>query len=196
MLWELHMAADRLATVEGDDLVTVARFKNIAEAGFFADALEAAESIRSVLTTVDDFSAVSGNWQAVVHLRVASTEAKRAAAALRELQAATGGDEDQEAPIVSHRNECDSSHSWLPMAAAFAAGSALVFAFAKLDGGGAKDSTGRLMQELLERPEPWVQTLPNGARRELRSGHLKELILRDDLDADGRFERTRSIAGP
>ncbi|MBA3313584.1 MAG: hypothetical protein M3552_17495 [Planctomycetota bacterium] len=195
------MTDDAAEPVEDDALVTVARFRSAAEAGYFADELEAAESIRPVLTSVDDFNAMSGFWGAVFHLRVPPAEAKRAAETLRELLAASP-DEDDEIPPSSDVPDADSvatQTSWLPIALAFAAGSALLFAVQRLDRGAAAPRQparvpNQLLDKLAESREPWVQALPNGGRRELRVQRSGEFILREDRDADGKFERSRSFS--
>jgi len=183
------------------ELVTVARFRSPAEAGFFADQLESAESIRAVLTTVDDFNAIAGHWGEVIHLRVEPADAKRAAAHLRTLLAETSEGSEREDPVRPTVNltEADStSPNWLPMVLAFAAGSASLFAVQALDRAAAAPReqlriAQPLLKKLADSRRPWVQTLPGGGRRELRAESATEFVLREDRDSDGRFERSRSF---
>ena len=187
------------------ELVTVARFKSAAEAGFFADQLESVGSIRAVLTSVDDFNAMAGHWGEIVHLRVAAEDAKHAAATLRSLLAESSDEDEPTVPAArsDHSEEASAaSPNWLPMVLAFAAGSASLFAIQALDRAAAAAapreqlrSTEPLLKKLAESRRPWVQTLPGGGRRELRAESPKEFVLREDRDADGRFERSRSFAG-
>lgn len=188
---------------EDAELVTVARFRSPAEAGFFADQLESVESIRAVLTSVDDFNAVAGHWGEVIHLRVEPGDATRAAAALRDLLAESS-DEGEEADRSSAARAESlaepnaTSPNWLPMVLAFAAGSASLFAIQALDRAAAAAPRGQLrateplLRKLADSRRPWVQELPGGGHRELRAESAKEFVLREDRDADGRFERSRS----
>lgn len=189
--------------LDDGQLVTVARFRSAAEAGYFADRLEALESIGAVLTSVDDFNAISGRWGEVMHLRVAAEDAKRAAAALRGLLADSSDDNDDALPTLRSEERLpelrEVSPNWLPMVLAFAAGSASLFAIQSLGRAAAAPqeqsaATAPLLKKLADSRRPWVQTLPGGGRRELRAETTKEFVLREDRDADGRFERSRSFA--
>jgi hypothetical protein len=188
--------------VEDAELVTVARFRSHAEAGFFADQLESVESIRAVLTSVDDFNAIAGHWGEVIHLRVAPQDSKRAAAALRDLlaESSSEGQDAVAAPQTVSVGENAAATNWLPMVLAFAAGSVSLYAIQTLDRAAAAPAqeqsvaAGPLLKKLAESRRPWVQALPGGGRRELRAESLKEFVLREDRDADGRFERSRSFA--
>jgi hypothetical protein len=197
---ERHMEPSRDA-VEEADLVTVARFRSHAEAGFFADQLESVASIRAVLTSVDDFNAIAGHWGEVIHLRVAPQDSKRAAAALRDLlaESSSEGQDAVAAPQTVSLGESAAAANWLPMVLAFAAGSVSLYAIQTLDRAAAPAqeqavAAGPLLKKLAESRRPWVQALPGGGRRELRAESLKEFVLREDRDADGRFERSRSFA--
>jgi hypothetical protein len=188
--------------VEETELVTVARFRSHAEAGFFADQLESTESIRAVLTSVDDFNAIAGHWGEVIHLRVAPQDSKRAAAALRDLLAESSSEDENAAvlaPQIVSLGESAAAANWLPMVLAFAAGSVSLYAIQALDRAAAPAQeqaveAGPLLKKLAESRRPWVQALPGGGRRELRAESQKEFVLREDRDADGRFERSRSFA--
>ena len=194
-------AASREVLGDGE-LVTVARFQSAAEAGYFADELESLESIRAILTSVDDFNAAAGSWSATIHLRVAADEAKRAAAALRDLVAATSDDSDgskQHEHVPANFELAGEPISrpiaWLPIVLSFAAGSAALFAVQSVEKAAAREQRGDatpLLNALSDSRRPWVQRLPGGGERELRTDSAGALVLREDLDADGRFERTIS----
>lgn len=183
---------------EAETLVTVAKFRSTAEAGYFADELETAEQIRCVLTSVDDFDAAAGRWDAMIHLRVADRDAKLAAGRLRELISASAHDDDG-MPYV--RGDADAMfvapRTWLPIAIAFAAGSLLLFAVQSLERAAVMPQGKRASKQLLDvlaaSPEPWVQNTPGGGRRELSAERGGEFVLREDRDADGRFECSTTI---
>jgi hypothetical protein len=192
---EYVMHNDREPYSEIDGLVTIARFRSAAEAGYFADELEAAEAVRPVLTISEDFDGIRGHWGAVFLLQVPPSDAKRLSQRLRELIAETGGIETEEEATDLPVELPARSGSWLPLALAFAAGSAVLFAVQKADRlAAAPARPARVPQELLDRlSEPsgaWVQMLPAGGRRELHIDARGLLLLREDRDGDGRFEHS------
>jgi hypothetical protein len=69
----------------GDRLVPIARFRSIAEAGYFAHELEFNEEISATVRTEESFDALGGAWATRFVLAVPEPWAASAAAALREL---------------------------------------------------------------------------------------------------------------
>ncbi|HEX6986241.1 MAG TPA: hypothetical protein VF170_12745 [Planctomycetaceae bacterium] len=187
------MHDDREPIPDAGDLVTIARFRSAAEAGYFADELEADGAARPVLTAVDDFDAMAGHWGSVYLLRVPTADAKRMSQRLRELVAETSDDEESE--FERRPAAADGGGSWLPLALAFAAGSAVLFAVQKADrvAAGPPRPAGmpdELLDRLGESSRPWVQVLPDGGRLELRTEPGDVFVLREDRDGDGRPETT------
>ncbi len=189
---------DEAAALDESSLVTVARFGNAAEAGYFADALEAEQSIRTVLTSVDDFDAMKGNWAAVIHLRVAPHDAARAKVALRELLAdSSGAGEFDPGSRTRVFGPAMSVGSWNSIIVSFAAGAGLVFFGLyefenRVPPPGGVRNLDQLVAELGAAGEPWVQGLEKGGRRELHAAKGGDIVLREDRDGDGTFERTET----
>jgi hypothetical protein len=82
----------------GSPLVSIARFANAAEAGFFADEIQSRLNVPAELTFDENFDAVNGYWSTWFVLSVPDSATEAAKAALRELLLATDADD-----IAQHR---------------------------------------------------------------------------------------------
>jgi hypothetical protein len=169
--------------------VTITRLSNLAEAGFFADALEH-ESIQSRLHQHDRFSAVDGAWSCEYFLQVDQTNAVRAAEILQKLlesaEPASSG--------IALTDESTPPVNWAPLAAILVAGG-----LAYVAGKGilerreqAAAPAQRSLWEALDRMDGELVTdAPPGEPRYRLSTSLRDdgiVFLDEDLDGDGSYE--------
>jgi len=183
---------------EDDGWVTVARVNNLAESGYFADLL-AAREIESQVEQFDDFSAVDGSWQRTYVIRVRQADGQSSADAIQEELARAGSDED--AGEFSTPTPSDFSPvAWMPLALMLIAGGLLYWN----SRGGRLPGPERIRQ--VERSDALWRALTasehplierNGAGDPQRTLHYDEqsdmLILDEDLDGDGLFDRRREF---
>ncbi|MCO6453843.1 MAG: hypothetical protein J5I93_00895 [Pirellulaceae bacterium] len=177
------------------DWAPVARLSHLAEVGFFADGLEAA-GIATNVHQQQEFSALDGRWTMQFILRVPRGELQRAAQLLRDEVAAS---EDPDAASEPHAEFTGAGasrpRSWAPLLLVLVAGS---LAYVAGRGGWAQPrqhlAPDPLRRALSESEEPLLGgTGPDGQPgRILRyDANSDSIILADDLDGDGRFERQR-----
>jgi hypothetical protein len=190
----------------------IARLTNLAEVGFFADILEGAGFTTNVQHH-NEFSAVDGFWQTLFILRVRPEDARAASERLRSEvvnhatgsdrlgdragQGAVAGEFDDELPVGAWNR----GGAWKPILVVLIAGG---LAYVAGRGGlgappvGAADDG--LRQALSESTQPWTShARPDGTgpRRRLQfDANSRVLLLEDDLDGDGQFDRQRRFRMP
>lgn len=200
-------AVRTLESVEADEgaaWVAVARFANVAEAGYFAHEMTAEDSFDLELVAQDGFDALTGAWRTEYLLRAPQATAPQVAARLRSMLDGQPADLDLDPGNAGEEwglgDTADESPgvSWIPLLLTLAAGS-LVFWGAREWRADPQRVHARQAHPLRERDlwerlgserAPWVQQLENGTgRREL---HIlpasKTAILREDSEGDGVFE--------
>lgn len=213
-----------LIDVDADDvvpdgsMVSIARFKNAAEAGYFAHELKHTLEIPVVLSAEENFDALLGQWSARFVMSVPESASDAAIAALEKLIADSETDELYQSGqsfgnrrgLANRGTEFDErltppaaelAHSgvnWVPIVLTLAAGSAALWGARKFNHppqGNVRPVPARgehvdLWDRLASEPRPWIQQLENGRGiREFRIGPRKDSALfREDADGDGIFE--------
>lgn len=210
---------------EPDDvsMTSIARFRDAAEAGYFAHELRETEGIASEVVFEEDFDALRGHWSGRFVLTVPEERAEQAVEILQRMIAQTEGDEAEAEPAAGGRpaaaaeshgsaaafqqpwndtsttDESGTIH-WMPIVLTLAAGSAVIWGaktfhdqpraeFPRGPQGG--EPTDLWEQVSTTSSGPWVQPMDNG-RGERRLSILPDrnlVILREDADGDGRFEK-------
>jgi len=175
-----------------ESMVTVARFANAAEAGYFAEELSHHSGIRTLLRSDKTFNALSGYWSQRFDLRVPQADVDKAEASLRRLIGQTGDgetlSEDRAAGIAPHddsllpyeRFEIESVRPerlpegsgihWIPIVLTLTVGTVAFWAARRIHNGvgherpaaPAELSTSELWDRLSAAPQPWRQTMPGG----------------------------------
>jgi len=208
-------ASDEAPFVDNDSMVTVARFTNAAEAGYFAEELTHHSGIHTLLRSDKTFNALNGYWSQRFDLLVAEADLDEAKATLRQLIEQTGSSEtlcedhaasltpqdESPPPYEGFQTEPDRSEygpeesriHWIPIVLTLTAGTVAFWAARRIpDGAGdgrppapARFSTTELWNRLSTEPIPWRQALPNG--RGIRELHFDSDRQRAVLreDADG-----------
>ena len=203
-------------------IVSIARFHNAAEAGYFSHELMRSEEIPSMVKVDEHFDALSGRWATRFLLLVPERFAETAAAALQRLVEQSNSDEDieeqaretlggtsEEMERLDEEMEFDryatlgSGVNWVPIVLTLAAGSAAFWGVRKLQDRpqphanaapvGARQSD--LWERLSSSPEPWIQHVEGGERtRSIQFETDRNMvIIREDSDGDGHFEREHRI---
>ncbi len=203
-------------------IVSVARFHNAAEAGFFSHELMLAEEIPSIVQIDEHFDALSGRWSTCFLLLVPERFAENAAVSLQRLVEQSNTEESFEEEsrktfrVTSEGMEqfgdemefdrypaVGSGVNWVPIVLTLAAGSAAFWGVRKLQDRPQPHANaapvGARQQDLWERlsgsPEPWIQQIDGGERS--RSIQFETdrnvVIIREDRDGDGLFEREHRI---
>lgn len=194
--------------------VPVARFANVAEAGYFHAELEGHLQCDVRLTTQNHFDATSASWWSNYVLSVPAAHAERAAAFLKQLVAETDqadfGDDrdDRDEPITSPvRDEgempvSESRIHWTPIILTLTAGTFVIWAAKQVHRQVVRDPAGRganqvdIWDHLSRDSSPWVQH-PEGGRghRELLIDRINNIAtLREDTDGDGLIDRQSRIS--
>lgn len=191
----------------------IARFTNVAEAGFFCHELMYQLSIPVKMAAEENFDALSGHWWSRYVLSVPDGAVDQATAALQQLIEQTSSSEDEAA---SSRNPRDEDYAplqeefedgigvnWVPIILTLAAGSVVFWGVRKLHDNPPAFLAApiRLQHDELwdyvseDKPAPFVQELQNGrGHRELRfEPDRKRIVIREDLDGDGRYEKEFSF---
>ncbi|MEZ6052097.1 MAG: zinc ribbon domain-containing protein [Planctomycetaceae bacterium] len=186
----------------------IARFTNIAEAGYFHSELEGHLDCEVHLKTQDHFDAPSASWWTDYILTVSATDAERATAVLRQLVSDTDNSEFHDFGIESTADRAvlpdvtqpqDSRIHWTPIVLTLAAGTFVVWATNQvqfgLRGQADRDANGiSLWDTMSTNEEPWVQRLPGGRRREISVSPDQDIaILREDTDGDGILDRVSHV---
>ena len=192
--------------------VPIARFRNAAEAGYFADELARAGDFQAVVDLEEALDSFGHYWTTRFVLWVPRGEAEAATRQLQQLVETTDSEGlfelPGEEPAVDAASEApanepvESGVNWVPIVLTLAAGSVALWVARSMNEQPPKRDVrmmpaGGLDIDLWERlsvdPAPWVQE-SDGARRELQLSHDGEAaILREDLDGDGLFERVVRI---
>jgi hypothetical protein len=192
------------------DWLTVARFANAAEAGYFADELHHVLECEPRIDVRDDFDAVHACWHTRYSLSVPAALAERAHAQLHQMidgeweqlesagrSAAAGRDPFGIAPGDQGGSgpTGPSGVNWVPIMLTLAAGSIVIWAGNKkahpprrapAPGDGQRFD---LIDVLSSDRAPWVQHLSRGGVRELIvDGATGAAQVREDADGDGVFE--------
>ncbi len=181
----------------------IARFLNVAEAGYFAHELKLLGNIPVSLQAEEDFDAVSGHWSAGFVLRVPEPWAERAAVTLQELVRQTEAEDPLPELSASPLEgdgflEADSRPfdpfaeeprfrdrdpvNWVPIVVTLAAGSMAIWGFKKL----------------WEPARPQPAAAPAKAPRDvlwdvMRTPAGTHATLREDSDGDQLFDRTLKV---
>lgn len=188
--------------------ITIARFGNAAEAGYFAHELGPVLKCEPRIEYQDDFDAIAGAWRTryllTVPIEIAEHGRIQLAAMLEgnwELDQ-PGPDADDPfcsaEPTVPGRSQrgANSRINWVPIMLTLAAGSAVFWAGRKAPfvrgpveprGAGQRD----LLDFLADGADPWVQHGgAGGGRRELRINPRGDgATVVEDTDGDGLFDR-------
>ena len=165
---------------------TVAKMNNLAEIGYFADLLESRNITTDVLQH-NDFNALDGVWRAQYGLRVSRRDAAEAAQILKQ----EISPEDEEG--VEAGAQFPRFRGSLALLAVVGGIAYCVGRGTAVDIRPAPQNVAPLWEALSESDAP-LTSEPRGnlPRRRLRyepeSGHI---VLEDDLDADGHFDRAR-----
>jgi hypothetical protein len=191
--------------------LTVARFGNAAEAGYFADELHHVLGCEPRIDVRDDFDAVHACWHTRYLLSVPAALAEHAHAQLHQMldgeweQLESAGRStlaghnpfgiaagDQRAPGATG----PSVVNWVPIMLTLAAGSFVIWAGNKKAHPPRRPPAPRdgqrfdLIDVLSSDSAPWVQHLNRGGVRELViDGVTGAAQVREDVDGDGVFER-------
>ncbi len=195
-----------------DPPVTIARFQNVAEAGFFAHELIHRESLAVQLRVEESFDAISGYWKSRFLLSVPESQAKSAALILQQMVEQTEADPwepEQSAfglDVVSmdsrrrtHNAPSDEgSIHWLPIVLTLAAGSFVLWGVRKFQEQPQRRDRAPVGREhndpwvdLSAHAKPWVQMLDDGrgVREFWIDAERDEAVLREDADGNGIFEK-------
>lgn len=198
--------------VSDEGLATIARFHNIAEAGFFAHELMHRESLPVQLSVDESFDAISGLWNTRFLLCVPESQSKSAAAMLQRMieQTDTDGWDADEAIYGFNDPTVDSfrrthvvvadegSIHWLPIMLTLAAGSFVLWGVRKFQEQPVRRGmppVGRehtdFWDDLSANSKPWVQLLDDGrgVREFWIDAERDEAVLREDADGNGHFEK-------
>ncbi|HVV99340.1 MAG TPA: hypothetical protein VHB77_03300 [Planctomycetaceae bacterium] len=196
--------ADRPALPRRTDVVQAARFTNAAEAGFFMHELETELGVTGELEQREHFNAIHGTWHANYALLVARDDAPRVAEFLRDLRDETEVDAGEwRAPGQERPAEVGSlSSRWMPMLITLAAGSVAYLGVTKLEEPPrppalrADRPADTLWRELAR--GDWSQTHPEGkgTRRMRMDAARRTVLVEEDKDADGHFERAHQFPLP
>lgn len=183
----------------------IARFANIAEAGYFHSELEGHLDCDVRLNTQDHFDAPSASWWSDYVLTVPAVNAETAVAELKQLVAETDqaefldiGSETRQQQVTRDHDELApaSRIHWTPIVLTLAAGTFVVWATkqAQVQFRAADDRQANrvsLWDLMGESDQPWVQRLEhNGGRREISVDPDENVAtLREDTDGDGIVDR-------
>ena len=204
--------------VESDEpMVTIAQFRNAAEAGYFAHELLRDADIPAVVTMDESFDALTGFWSTRFVLAVAEEFSETALLCLQRLSEHSEPDDkpfdsefdddefndsmannnwmQQSSDVMTSDVAAQSNVNWVPIVLTLAAGSIVFWgvrtmnAKPRAQAAVAGERNQPDVWKMLSTPErPWVQQLEKG-RRELRfDSARREGILYEDLDGDGQFE--------
>ncbi|MCH7686794.1 MAG: hypothetical protein IH899_08955 [Planctomycetes bacterium] len=203
-------------------IVSVARFHNAAEAGYFSHELMLAEEIPSMVKIDEHFDALSGRWSTRFLLLVPERFAENAAVSLQRLVEQSNSEDSIEEEtrktfrVTSEEMEqfgdeikfdrypaVGSGVNWVPIVLTLAAGSAAFWGVRKFQDQpqphanaapvGARQSD--LWERLSGSPEPWIQQSEGGERTRSIQFETDQnmVIIREDSDGDGHFEREHRI---
>jgi hypothetical protein len=195
------LAGEIATAVDGEPRVAIARFRNGAEAGYFADELIHIAELDVEVLARERFDAVHAAWSIDYLLLTSTADAARAAQFLRALVASS--DEDAE-PATGDADaaRCDPSRSaWMPLILSLAAGSIACWGVEQAEQRprprppALVDRDPRIPHDLWRvlsaTPGPWRQTAPDGhGSREVTFDHERRTaVLREDRDGDGTIDR-------
>jgi hypothetical protein len=177
--------------------VAIARFRNGAEAGYFADELAREIQVDTEVVAREQFDAVHAAWSVDYMLLVDRPQAERAACLLQTLVEATGGDAEEEPTPESPATDLP-GRIWVPLILTLAAGSIACFGIERLDQRARPPAL--VVRDPREPPElweilartrgTWVQKLDDGhGVRELTiDPATRSARIREDHDGDGCFD--------
>lgn len=205
-------------------LTPIARFRNAAEAGYFAHELKLRRDVPVTIQVEEDFDAVSGHWSTRFVLAVPSTAAEMSARALQELVRQTEGEEHpSDFPAGDFEGErWHSAHSqpfdpftrqeefeypqpvnWVPIVVTLAAGSLAIWGVKKLweparPQAAPANAHRDVLWDMMRTPHgrQWVQQDAKGRRIRILEFHGNEAILKEDSDGDQVFEHTWRVQRP
>ncbi len=192
--------ASSLTVTEADDWVPIARMANLAEAGFLCELLDS-RGLPARLDQLNDFSAVDGTWQTRFILKVPSDFRARATDLLRD-EVATFHAEDKSDDVSAEMGASASPEMPRPQLLSII-GPLLLLAMVAMSSYAAGRAVGRPMPgpaissdlwgALRETTQPLISVSPDGKlQRQLQFDRDEgTLILEDDRDGDGRFDRRR-----
>lgn len=198
---------DRRRPDENAAWVTIARFGNAAEAGYFAHELSPVLSCEPRIEYQDDFDAVGGAWRTGYLLTVPERLAERGRTHLGAMLDGNWDQEPSRAPAddgffeigpaaeVRGANGPQSRINWVPIMLTLAAGSAVFWAgkkapFVRRHVNPGEAGQRDLFDVLADGAHPWVQHHEEGGgKRELRiNARAGTATLLEDTDGDGRFD--------
>jgi hypothetical protein len=166
---------------------------NLAEVGFFADLLEA-EGLTTRVQHRHDFAALDGVWETFYELHVSSDVAEKAVQVLRTELA--GENTVDEPPLTGLETGAPRPNMLRPLLfAAVAGGLAYWVGRSGVGPPPAPTRADALWHVVAESPPFWSEPTDGFARRRLRfDAATQSVIIDDDFDGDGHFDRRRRIA--
>lgn len=204
-----------------NEAVAVARFHHAAEAGFFGNELIETAGIPARVEIEEHFDALSGLWSTRFVLLVPRNSAGEAKAVLEQLIERTAPEDlyfdepaGQGRASFDERERFDpewdraapsgveGSVNWVPIVLTLAAGSAAFWGVRHLQEAPPAPQAGAqpvqpadLWERLSSSPEPWIQEAENGrtVRRIQFDRRGDAVIIREDTDGDGVFEREHAL---
>lgn len=194
---------DALPEVD-EQQIPIARFQSGAEAGYFCDELCRVSGYDVCVVTRERRDSIHSSWGIDFVLVASVAQARDAAAALKRLvDDSDDPDEacDVPADTAPERNRESTVGRWVPLALTLAAGSIACWGIeqvvarpqARVPALVDRDPRlpPRLWHILGSSPGPWIQKSPNeqGVRELTFDPRRQVLLLREDGDGDGHFER-------
>jgi hypothetical protein len=200
--------------------VTVARFGNAAEAGYFSHELLRALECEPRLEWKDDFDGVHGFWRTSYELAVPESYAERAAACLRDMLDGAWDDAPLSDPSATlDRDASDtlpgeprsiaaagtapSGINWVPIVLTLAAGSFVLWAGKKMHvqrrpAVPREQQRFDLWDTLARHQGEWYQPAGDGPglRQLVIQPATGTALLREDVDGDGTVDREQQFALP
>lgn len=181
----------------GDRSVPIARFRNGAEAGYFAEELYRRAGIETEVVASEQFNGVHAAWS-IDYLLMATTEdAAEGARALQDLVNDSGEEADENPCGDTERSELP-GRIWMPLVLTLAAGSIACWGVERAEKRARLpalvDRDARLPPDLLHvlgsTPGIWRQQDPEGPAVRMLSVDSDErtAVLREDRDGDGTFD--------
>lgn len=185
--------------------MAVARFRNGAEAGYFADELTRTTGIETEILVRERFDGVHAVWAIDYVLLVAREEAPRAAEELRSLVESTS-DEESGSSEGGARSDLPVG-VWVPLILTLAAGSIACFGIERAERRpkppalvvrDPRDPPAELWRHLNSSSGPWIQGAGDGTppRRLTLDRASHTVLVEEDTDRDGKFDRQRRFSWP
>lgn len=186
----------------------IARFRHVAEAGYFAYELREREGVPVRIAPDESFDAIDGIWSSAFVLMVPEASAAHLAHRLDELVRATQGEDEPWTESPSRGEDWDVAPergvNWVPIVLTLTAGSIAFWMFRQVHdqpraAAAQAAEKDRVPDELWDAlggsREPWVQRIERGpgTREVWIDRNRRSALIREDRDGDGNFERAYAI---